>query len=312
MARIAAVFPNEGSQYVGVGREFYNKSMSVRKYFDDAEKLLGLKLAKLCFLGPKEDQDKLLNAHLVTFVTECAFFDPVVQKKRKPDLLTGVGVGEVAALVCAESLPYLNGLQYVVKRAALLEEFANKHQGSGLFVTGIPLEKLQPLLARQDGELRITHTLAPDTFILWGPKESVGSFQAEVQGVKEIKTNPQAPRGPLFSPLASELEGPLEKLLLECLEGLPLKNPKIAFHRSSDGEYVGTPEAVRDVLTKQYSFPVQWVQTVTVANSRGFRIWAEVGPGKLYGQLVRKIDKNNLVTNVEDMNSLNTMVKVTG
>src|SRR5690349_20572776 len=126
MARIAAIFPNEGSHYVGMGKEFYARSMSVRKYFDDAEKLLGLKLAKVCFLGPKEEQDKTVNAHMITFVNDAAFFDLLAQNRRKPEALTGVGVGEIAALVAAESLPYLNALQYVVKRAQLIEVFAQK------------------------------------------------------------------------------------------------------------------------------------------------------------------------------------------
>jgi [acyl-carrier-protein] S-malonyltransferase len=275
--------------------------MSVRKFFDDAEKLLEIKLAKVCFLGPKEDQDKVFNAQVATFVCDCAFYDPLFQKKRKPELVTGIGVGEIAALVCGESIPYLNALRFVAKRARLL-----------LFVSGIPRGALEPLLRRPEGDLIVTHVLAPDAVIVWGPEQAVAFLQKSVTGPKEVRTNPQNPRGPLFTPLASELEAPLGALLDECLEGLPLKSPKTAFHRVSDGEYVGTPEGVRDVLTKQLSSPVDWVRTVTVLNQRGYRIWAEIGPGKLYGPMARRIDKNNLVTNVEDMNSLNSMVKVTG
>lgn len=311
MARIAGVFPNEGSHYPGMGKDFYNRSMSVRKFFDDAEKLLEIKLAKVCFLGPKEDQDKLFNAQVATFVCDCAFYDPLFQKKRKPELLTGVGVGEIAALVCGEALPYLNALKFIAKRAALLDAFAKQHGGASLFVSGVPLETLKPLLERPEGTLQITHFLAPDAVIVWGKEGAVASLQKAVTGPKEVRTNPQNPRGPLFTPLAAELEAPLSGLLEECLEGIPLKSPKTAFHRSSDGEYVGTFEGVRDVLIKQYSSPVDWVKSVQALNQRGYRIWAEIGPGKLYGSLVRRIDKNNLVTNVEDMNSLNNMVKVT-
>lgn len=312
MARIAAVFPNEGSHYVGMGKDFYAKSMTVREYFDKAEKLLGLKLAKTCFLGPKEDQDKTVNAQVITFVNDTSFFGPIVAARRKPELLTGVGVGEVAALVSAESIPYVNALTYVLKRAALIEAFAQKHGGAALSIMGITQEQLQPLLAREEGEILITHYLAPDTFIVWGPKEAVGSLQTELQGVKTVKTNPQLPRGPLFTSKAVELEPAFNTLLDECMEKLPLKNPKIAFHRCSDGEYVGTVEMVRDVLTKQYSSPVDWVKTVKNANHRGFRMWMEVGPGKIYTSMVKKIDKDNLVTNVEDAKSLSAAVKLTG
>lgn len=312
MARIAAIFPNEGSHYVGMGKEFYAKSITAREFFDKAEKLLELKIAKTCFLGPKEDQDKLLNAHMITFICDVAFLDPLIKNRRKPELLTGIGVGEVAALVAAECLPYVNALQYVVKRAGLLEAFAQKYGGSALSISGVTLEQLSPMLAREEGELTLTHYMAPDTFVVWGPTEAVNSLQTEAQGNRLIKTNPQLPRGPLFSPLAAELEVPLDKLLTECLGDVRLKNPKISFHRCSDGEYVGTIEMVRDVLTKQYSKPVDWIATVKAVNLRGFRTWVEVGPGKVYGPLVRKVDTDNRVSNVEDIKSLSTTVKVTG
>ncbi len=312
MARIAAVFPNEGSQYVGMGKDFYAKSLTVRKYYDDTEKLLSSKIAKVCFLGPKEEQDKILNAHLATFVNEVAFFEPIVQNRRKPELLTGVGVGEVAGLVLGECLPFINALQFVVKRIPLLEVFAAKHGGGSISIMGITLEQLQPLLAREEGEITITHYLAPDTFIVWGPKDAVGSLQAELQGVKGLKTNPQPSRGPLFTPLASELEAGLGKLLEECLGDVKLKNPKIAFVSCGDGERIGTPENVRDVLVKQYSRPVQWVQTVKAVIFQGFRSWVEVGPGRTYVSMVKKIDVDTRITNVEDMKSLSLMVKLTG
>jgi [acyl-carrier-protein] S-malonyltransferase len=312
MARIAAIFPNEGSQYVGMGKEFYAKSLTVRDTFDKTEKLLDRKIAKVCFLGPQEELDQLLNAHLITFLCDLAFFDPLVQNRRKPEALTGIGVGEVAALVAAECLPYPNALQYVVKRTKILEKFAQKHDGAALFLTGVPLEQLKPILTREEGELTITQYLAPDTFMVWGPREAIVSLQTETQGIRQIKSKLQPPRGPLFSPKATELEADLNRLLTECLEGKPLKNPKIAFHRSSDGEYVGTIEGVRDVLTKQYSKPVDWIKTVQAVNLRGFRTWVEIGPGKTYSALVRKVDTDNRISNVEDLRSLSTTVKVTG
>lgn len=312
MARIAAIFPNEGSHYVGMGKDFYAKSMTVREYFDKAEKLLGLKLAKTCFLGPKEEQDKLVNSQVITFVNDVAFFDPLVANRRKPECLTGIGVGEIAALVCAQCLPYPNALQFVVGRAALIEAFAQKHGGSALSLTGITLDKLEPLLKREEGEIIITHYLAPDTFIVWGPTVAVQSLQTEVQGVKDLRTNPQLPRGPLFNDRAAELEAAFDKLLKECLGEIQLKHPKIPIHRCSDGEYIGTVEMVRDVLIKQYSTPVDWIKTVAAVNLRGFRVWVEVGPGKIYSTMVRKIDKNNMVTNVENTSTLAAAVKATG
>ena len=312
MARIAAVFPNEGSHYVGMGKEFYARSLSVRKFYDDTEKLLKLKIAKTCFLGPKEEQDTLVNAHLATFLNDVAFCDLLIQYRRKPEILTGVGVGEVAALVTAECLPFLIAAQFIVKRAVLLESFAKKHGGSSISLSGVTLEQLQPLLSREEGEAAITHYMTPDTFVVWGPNETIASLKAELQGIRQIKINSQLPRGPLFNPRFEETEGPLNALLNECLGEEKLKHPKIPFLSCSNGEPVETPDAVREVLIKQYSRPVQWVQTVKAIIFRGFRTWVEVGPGRVYTTMVKKIDVNTRITNVEDAKTLSTTVKVTG
>jgi [acyl-carrier-protein] S-malonyltransferase len=312
MARIAAVFPNEGSQYVGMGRDFYSKSIPIRKYYDDVEKVFGLKIVKICFLGPKEEQDKLLNAQLSVFMNDVAFFGPLVKNRRKPELLTGVGVGEIAALVVAECLPFINAAQFIVKRAEILNAFIQKHGGTVLGVSGVKLEQLQPLLAREEGNLIITQYLSPQTFFVWGDNEAVGALQTELQGIKNVKTNIMLSRGPLFTEKAVVLETDLERLLDECLGEEQLKHPQITFHSCSDGKYVGTPEGVRDVLVRQLSRPVDWIKTVTQANFNGFRTWVEVGPGRVYTSLVKKIDVDNRITNVEDGKSLTTMVKVTG
>jgi [acyl-carrier-protein] S-malonyltransferase len=312
MARIAAVFPNEGSQYVGMGRDFYSKSIPIRKYYDDVEKIFNMKIVKICFLGPKEEQDKLLNAQLSVFMNDVAFFGLLVKNRRKPELLTGIGVGEIASLVVAECLPFINAAQFIVKRAEILQAFIQKHGGSVVGVSGVTLEQLQPMLAREEGSLTITQYLSPQTFFVWGANEAIGSLQTELQGIKNVKTSIMLSRGPIFSDKAAELEAELERLLDECLGDIELKHPQITFHSCSEGKYVGTVEGVRDVLVRQLSRPVDWIKTVKTANFNGFRTWVEVGPGRVYTNLVKKIDVDNRISNVEDEKSLTTMVKVTG
>ncbi|HVM31870.1 MAG TPA: ACP S-malonyltransferase [bacterium] len=312
MTRAAAVFPNEGSHYVGMGKEFYDKSLTVRRYYDEAEKTLKLKIAKVSFLGPQEEQDQLLNAQLGTFLNDVAFFDLLVQYKRRPELLTGVGVGEIAALVWAECLSFSAALLFVTRRAPILEAFARDKGGLGLFLSGLSQEQVEPLLDREEGKAEITHYLAPDSFVVWGPKESMDSIQAELKDVRQVKMRPQLPRGPLFTPRAGELEAPLEALLDECLGDSPLKHPKMTFLSAEGGKQVVRAEDARDVLVRQYSRPVRWTQTVRAAIDRGFRTWVEVGPGKTYTSFVKKTDLDTRIMNVEDVKSLTTTIKITG
>ncbi len=312
MTRAAAVFPNEGSHYVGMGKEFYDKSLTIRKYYDDAEKILKTKIAKVNFLGPPEEQDLAVNAQVGTFLSDTAFFDLLVQYKRKPELLTGVGVGEVAALVWAECLSFSAALQFVAKRAALVQDFALQNKGMGLFLSGVTQEQLTPLLDREEGKITVTHFLSPEHFIVWGPIEAIGSVEAELKDVRPIKMKRQLSRGPLFSEMAQGLEAKVEALLDECLTEGPLKHPKMTFLCSDEGRHIATAGDARALLIQQYSKPVQWVKTVQAAIGRGFRTWVEVGPGKTYTGFVKKTDVDTRIMNVEDVKSLSTTVKITG
>ncbi len=311
MARLAGVFANEGAQNVGMGKEFYDKSLTARKYFDDAEKILELKVAKLCFLGPKEEQDLTPNAHYATFVCGVAAWELLVANKRRAEVVTGAGVGEIAALTAAECLPYGAALNFIYKRAQWIDAKVGPDKGRSLMVQGIPTERLSGALSREEGELHLTHRLAPDVQVVWGPREAAESLELELQGAPGVKVTSATTRGPLHTPLAAAWEADLEALLTACLAGAPLKNPKATVHRVSDGEYVGTPEGIRDILIRQYSRPVDWTQTVSVLTGRGYRTFVEMGPGKVYTTLVKRIDSNTRVANVEDVKSLSVALKVT-
>jgi len=311
MARLAAIFPNECSQYIGMCSEFYDRSLAARKYFDDAEKLLECKIAKLCFLGPKEEQDKLVNAHLGVFVNDVAFFELMVANRRKAEILTGVGIGEVAALVVAEAIPFTNALQFVYNRAKQLEIILSGHPGINLQVTGLKEDVLLPALSRAEGEITITHYLSPENFAVYGPREAVESLEVELKSVPKIATQRLLPRGPLFTPQIQKWEHALDATFEACFKDVKIRNPKIVTHRASDGEAVYTPDNVVALLKNQLFQPVRWDLVVRKVCEKGFRTWAECGPGKVYSSLVKKNDNNNRVTNVEDIKSLSLMVKLT-
>jgi [acyl-carrier-protein] S-malonyltransferase len=311
MARLAAVFVNEGSHYVGMGKDFYDRSLSARKFFDDAEKILNVKVAKLFFLGPKEEQDLIANAHYAALVNAVAAWELLVTNRRRAEVLTGVGIGEVAAAVAAECIPYEPALKFVYARALWISQTVGTLTGRSLTVSGLTEEQLLPSLSREEGEIHVTHRLSPDTFVVWGPQEAADVLALELQGAPGVKVMPATTRGPLHTSLAADWEGDFERILDECLEGKPFKHPKATLHRVFDGEYLGTPEMVRENILQQYSRCVNWTGTVRALIDRGFRTWVELGPGKTYGTLVKKIDTNTRVANVEDIKSLGTAIKVT-
>lgn len=311
MPNIAVIFPNEGSQHVGMGKEFYDRTVNVRNYYDIVEKLLDIKVASISFLGPKEDQQPTPIAHLITLLCDVAFYDPFMQNRRKANLMMGIGIGEIAALVIAECIPFPTACQFVYKRAKLIDEFAKKHGGINVLLSGITQDKLESLLNPATGPIVITQYLAPDTHMLWGPAASLNPLMDRYKTIRTVKSTVLSPRGPLFTTQAVELESQFDALLTECMGDQRIFPPKIITHRVSDGEQINSPTDVRDMIIKQYSQPVDWCRAVRLVIDRGFRTWVEVGPKAIYGDFIRKIDKNNRVTNVENMKSLSIAVQVT-
>jgi [acyl-carrier-protein] S-malonyltransferase len=311
MSNIAVIFPNEGSQYVGMGKEFYDRTVNVRDFYDVVEKKLDIKIASISFLGPKEEMQPTPIAHLLTLLADVSFYDPFVQNRRKANLMMGIGIGEIAALVVAECIPFSIACQFVYKRAQIIDEFAKKKGGINVLLSGITLDKLESLLNPATGPIVITQFLAPDTFVLWGPATSLNPLMDRYKNVRTVKSTVLGPRGPLFTAQAVELESQFDVLLTECLGETRLFPPKIATHRMLDGEQINSPTDVRDLIVKQYSQPVDWARAVRLVIDRGFRTWVEVGPKTIYGDFIRKIDKNNRVCNVENMKSLSIAVQVT-
>jgi [acyl-carrier-protein] S-malonyltransferase len=176
---------------------------------------------------------------------------------------------------------------------------------------GLNEEQLRPSLNREEGDIHLTHRLAPDCFVVWGPKVAVESLASEVQGAPGLKMFPATARGPLHTPLAEGWEDDLERLLGECMGGVEFKQPKAAVHRVWDGGYLGSLESLRDAVVRQYSRPVDWTATVRVLIERGLRSYVELGPGKVYTTLVKRIDSNTRIANVEDVRSLSVALKVT-
>jgi len=217
----------------------------------------------------------------------------------------------LAALVAAECMTFEAALKFVYRRAQWISEKVGGHRGRALTLMGLSEEQLRPSLSREEGEIHLTHRLAPDCFVVWGSELAVGSLALEIQGAPGLKVLPATARGPLHTPLAAEWEGDLDVLLTECMGGVGMKHPKVAVHRVSDGEYLGSPDALRDTILRQYSRPVDWTATVHVLLERGLRSFVELGPGKVYTTLVKRIDSNTRIANVEDIKSLAMALKVT-
>jgi [acyl-carrier-protein] S-malonyltransferase len=310
MAPTVAVFPNEGSHYIGMGREFYSRSLLVRKYYDDLEKELKIKLAKVCFLGPKEEQDKILYSHLSVFISDLSFYEVLIQNKRKPEILTGVGIGELVALVAAESIPFLPTIHWLFQRVGIFETWREKYSGTSLYISGIKLPQLESIIEKNKDSIYITQYLSSENFMVWGSTEAITMLQNAIQTIKLIKFAYSLNRGPIFTSHAKEMIQDLNQSFSSVFGDEKIKMPKLRIFSTYLQKFIETVEDIKLILFQQYTAPVDWIKTCQTLTTMGYRTWIEIGPGKVYSTLLKKIDINTRIVNVEDVKSLSTTLKI--
>lgn len=294
------LFPGQGAQYVGMGREWHERFDSVRNLYEKADRILGLKLSQICFEGPEETLTRTLYAQPAIFVTSLAILS-VLEAKRpelKPDFAAGLSLGEFTALAALRSLSFEEGLKLVEMRALLMEKAASETQGTMISIIGLDRETCT-VIARESG-LDLANLNAPDQFVLSGPEScmDMAAQRAQEKGAKKII------RLKVGGAFHSRLMESAKQGLRKTLQSISIRPPRASFVANASGQIESDPEKIRTLLGDQLTRPVQWIQTVELARSQGVRRFVELGPGRVLKGLVRRIDSSLEVTSVDKISDL--------
>lgn len=292
MSRLAFLYPGQGAQKAGMGKDFYENSPLARDIYDKASEALGLDMKALCF----EENDKLdLTEYTqAALVTTCLAMTGVAEEAGlKPDITAGLSLGEYAAIAAAGSMEELDAIRLVRKRGILMQNTVPAGEGAMCAVMAMDAEKIEQVIEGIEG-VGIANYNCPGQIVITGETKAVETAATALKEAGAKRTVMLNVSGPFHSPMlvsaGKELEKELEKIVLA-----PLAIPYVTNVTAEEVKDVGRTKAL---LAKQVSSPVRWMQSMEYMIARGVDTFVEIGPGRTLAGFMKKINRDVKVYNI--------------
>lgn len=301
MAKIAFLFPGQGAQSVGMGREWVEVSPAARQLFDRAGEILGYDLARLCFGGPAEQLDSTVYSQPALFVTSLAALE--VLRAKSPEVVAecqataGLSLGEYTALVFAGVLDFEAGLRLVRQRGEAMQQAADATPSGMLSILGLDRDRVVAICqeARQDGVIEIANFLCPGNLAISGDRTACQRAAQLAEAAGAMKVVPLAVAGAFHTAIMQSAVGRLEA----ALANIPLAKPRLPVVSNVDARSHDNPEEIRSLLPRQIVSPVLWEDSLRRLLAEGFDRFYEVGPGRVLRGLLKRIDRKVACEGVE-------------
>jgi [acyl-carrier-protein] S-malonyltransferase len=303
MNRIACIFPGQGAQYAGMGRDLAATAAPARAAFDEVDAALGFSLSRLCFEGPEEELQLTANTQPAILSASIAAYRALEAQGVRPDFVAGHSLGEYSALVAAGSLALDDAARLVRRRGELMQEAVPVGAGAMAAILGLDAESVRQsceAAAAEGGVCAPANYNTPTQTVIAGDRAAVE------RAIEECKAR-GARRALLLkvsAPFHCALMRPAEEGLAAPLAETAFRDPAFPLINNVDAATVTTGEAARDGLRRQVSRPVRWTEVVECLLAHEVDTFIEVGPGKVLTGLVRAIGKGITLLNVEDAASL--------
>ncbi len=302
---IAFIFPGQGSQYVGMGREIHAGYPEARKTFEEASEVLGYDMKALCFEGPKTELNKTFRTQPSILTVSIATLRVLERVGLKPTVVAGHSLGEYSALVAAGVISFHDALRLTEKRGHFMQNAVPEGEGLMAAILGLSREDVDSIcLDVSSGYVSPANYNCPGQIVIAGERPAV---EEAIQVAKERGARRAVPLA-VSAPSHCALMIEASRQLAEELERIDFSPPRIPVVNNADAMFLNTTGSIKASLVKQLDSPLLWEDSVRNMIESGIRTFIEVGPGKVLSGLIRRIDGGvktlNTDTSLEEIKRL--------
>jgi [acyl-carrier-protein] S-malonyltransferase len=304
----AFVFPGQGSQFAGMGKDVAERYPAARRVFEEIDDALGFSISRLCFEGPEEELKLTENTQPAILAVSSALHAVLEELGVvRRDLVAGHSLGEYSAMVSVGGLPPAAAAKIVRARGTFMQEAVPVGSGGMAALIGPSVEEVESICEEAaEGEIvSVANINAPGQVVIAGTK---GAIERAIDVAKRRGVRRALPL-PVSAPFHCALMKPAEERLRPILDEAPLKDLWVALVSNVDASPIGTATAVRNALLRQVASPVRWVESVQKMIAMGVKHFVEVGPGSVLTGLIKRIDSSVELINVSDATSLEAYAK---
>lgn len=305
----SVIFPGQGSQIVGMGKEFYTKFDTVKNFFNDADEILGFSISNLILEGPKDKLDLTENTQPAIFLVGYSIFQ-LLKKEfnidlNKANFFAGHSLGEYTALASANALSFSDTLRILKIRGNAMQSAVPKGEGGMVAVLGSEIEKIEKIIEENKNkyECFIANDNSNGQLVVSGNNNEIEKFILDLKSnsIKNIKLSVSAPFHCKLMKKATDIMG-------KEIEKLEFKDPKNILISNVTAKEITSSSLLKDLLIKQIESRVRWRESVILMINKGVSQFIEIGPGKILSGLIKRTDKNikvNAINHEEDIKLIN-------